>query len=52
MHKVIVGVLPKHHFAITKRASELANVKIDLYPYGRLAFKTISQVLNELKKNL
>jgi len=52
MHKVIVGVLPKHHFAITKRALELANVKIELYPYGRLAFKSISQVLNNVKERI
>ena len=52
MHKVIVGILPKHHYEITKRASELSNVKIELYPYGRLAFKTISQVLNSLKEKI
>ena len=52
MHKNIIGVLPKHHFEITKRASELTNVEMELHPYGRLAFKTISQVLNSLKQEL
>lgn len=52
MHRAIVGVLPKHHYEITKRASVLANVKIELYPYGRLAFKTISEVLNSLKERI
>lgn len=50
MHTRIVGVLPAHHYRIVKKASELAMVDIELHSYGRLAFKTISEVLREVIK--
>ncbi|BFH72337.1 DUF5591 domain-containing protein [Sulfurisphaera javensis] len=48
MHSHIVAILPKHHYQIVKRASELVNVNVELHPYGRLAFKTIGEVLNNV----
>ncbi|TRM80523.1 hypothetical protein DJ524_07315 [Sulfolobus sp. D5] len=50
LHEKIVGILPKHHYNVVKRASELSGVKIELYPYGRLVFRTISEVFNSLLK--
>ncbi len=49
LHRRIVGILPKHHYNVVKRASELADINnIELHEYGRLAFKKISEVLNNL----
>ncbi|ARM74957.1 DUF5591 domain-containing protein [Acidianus manzaensis] len=48
MHEKIIAVLPKHHLEITQKASEISNVNIEFHPYGRLAFKTISNTLNEI----
>ncbi len=47
-HERIVAVLPKHHYNIVSKASEKANIKIELHPYGRLSFRTISSVLKSL----
>ncbi|PVU73992.1 hypothetical protein DDW13_09060, partial [Acidianus hospitalis] len=47
-HKRIVAVLPKHHYNIVSRASEKVGIKIEIHPYGRLSFKTISDVLKSL----
>ncbi|MBB5253580.1 DUF5591 domain-containing protein [Sulfurisphaera ohwakuensis] len=50
MHSYIIGILPKHHYSVVKEASEISGININLYPYGRLPFKTISEVLNNLKE--
>jgi len=46
-HKVIF-ILPKHHYKIVSSAIEVINnaskEKITMYPYGRLAFKTLRKV--------
>ncbi len=47
-HNRIIAVLPHHHFTILKQASELASVNVELHPYGKLAFKTISDVLKSI----
>lgn len=47
-HERIIAVLPRHHYNIVSRASEKAGIKIEMHPYGRLAFKTISDVLKTL----
>ena len=43
IHKRIIAVLPKHHYKIVYEASK--NIQIELYPYGKLAFKTIANVI-------
>ncbi len=48
LHIRVVAVLPKHHFRILTRASQLAGLHVELHPYGRLAFKTISEVFNSI----
>jgi len=48
MHIKIVGVLPNHHYGIVKNASERANVRIELIPYGKLAFKSIELGIRKL----
>lgn len=52
MHSRLVAILPKHHFQIAKKASDEVKVNIEFYPYGRLAFKTIASVINNLKKEI
>lgn len=52
MHDVIIAVLPKHHYNVVKRASENTGVKVQLHPYGRLAFRSISQTLKDLKRTI
>ncbi|MEM3845227.1 MAG: DUF5591 domain-containing protein [Candidatus Parvarchaeota archaeon] len=47
IHKRIIAVLPKHHYKIVYEASK--NVPIELYPYGKLAFKTIANVISGLR---
>ncbi|MEM3846940.1 MAG: hypothetical protein QXU98_14695 [Candidatus Parvarchaeota archaeon] len=42
-----LAVLPKHHYKIVYEASK--NVPIELYPYGKLAFKTIANVISGLR---
>ncbi|MFP3346952.1 MAG: DUF5591 domain-containing protein [Sulfolobaceae archaeon] len=42
-HQHIIAVLPKHHFSVLSEASKLSGVKIELLPYGRLAFRSIKE---------
>ncbi|MEM1627281.1 MAG: DUF5591 domain-containing protein [Sulfolobaceae archaeon] len=48
MHKKVLGVLPKHHYEIVKKASEIAKLNIELIAYGRLPFKSISLGIRKL----
>ncbi|QXJ31468.1 DUF5591 domain-containing protein [Saccharolobus shibatae] len=48
LHKRLIGILPRHHYEIVKRAAEISNLKITIYPYGRLAFKTIANVITSI----
>lgn len=52
MHEQIIAILPRHHYNILKKASELSDVNIKLYSYGKLAFKTISDVISSIFKPL
>jgi predicted RNA-binding protein len=42
-HQHTIAVLPKHHFSVLSEASKLSGVKIELLPYGRLAFRSIKE---------
>ena len=42
-HEVIVAVLPRHHFNVVSEASKRAGVKIEMYNYGRLSFKSVKE---------
>ncbi|BCU71486.1 DUF5591 domain-containing protein [Stygiolobus caldivivus] len=42
-HEFMVAVLPRHHFRVLKEASDEAGVKVEIYPYGKLAFKSIKE---------
>lgn len=48
-HNRIIAVLPKHHYNIVEKAEKKASIKIELHPYGKLAFKTISDTLRSIK---
>ncbi|ACP34172.1 conserved hypothetical protein [Sulfolobus islandicus Y.G.57.14] len=48
LHNRLIGILPRHHYEIVKRAAEISNLKITIYPYGRLAFKTIANVITSI----
>jgi predicted RNA-binding protein len=51
MHTRIVAVLPKHHYNIVNKASQIAKVKVILIPYGRLAFQSISKAILSFLKD-
>ncbi|WP_232048941.1 DUF5591 domain-containing protein [Sulfuracidifex tepidarius] len=48
-HKVIVGVLPTHHYSIVDRASRKEGLKLYLMRYGKLAFRSISESIENLE---
>ncbi len=47
-HKIIAGVLPAHHYSIVDRASRKEGVKLYLTRYGKLAFRSINESIENL----